>query len=121
MIYILVDLIVAGVELHCTSTDYYSQNLYHSSLNVFSTVLFKVICTEIIIPNGKNIVVASVYRAPNTDLSLLNDHIGYIFNTCKNKKVYLCRDFNVDLLKYSCHDTTSNFIDQLYSYMVYIH
>ena len=39
-----------------------------------------------------------------------------MFNTCKNKKVYLCGDFNVDLLKYSCHDTTSNFIDQLYSY-----
>ena len=30
--------------------------------------------------------------------------------------VYLCGDFNVDLLKYSCHDATSNFIDQLYSY-----
>ena len=28
-----------GVELHCTSTDCYSQNLYHSSLNVFLTVL----------------------------------------------------------------------------------
>ena len=39
MIYILVDLIVAGVELHCTSTYYYSQNLYHSSLNVLLTVL----------------------------------------------------------------------------------
>ena len=42
-------------------------------------------CTEIIIPNGKNIVVASVYRATNTDLSMLNDHIEYIFNKCKNK------------------------------------
>ena len=36
-------------------------------------------CAEVIIPNGKNIVVASVYRAPNTDLSMLNDHIEYIF------------------------------------------
>ena len=30
--------------------------------------------------------------------------------------VDLYGDFNVDLLKYSCHDATSNFIDQLYSY-----
>ena len=30
----------------------------------------EVICTEIKIPNGKNIVVASIYRAPNTDLSM---------------------------------------------------
>ena len=38
----------------------------------------EVICTEIIIPNCKNVVVASVYRAPNTDLSVfqLNDHIA---------------------------------------------
>ena len=28
-----------GVELHCTSTDYYSQNIYPSCLNVFLTVL----------------------------------------------------------------------------------
>ena len=29
----------------------------------------------------------------------------------------MCGDFNVDLpLKYSCHDATNNFIDQLYSY-----
>ena len=37
----------------------------------------EVICTEITIPNGKNIVVASVYRAPNTYLSMLNDHNYY--------------------------------------------
>ena len=30
----------------------------------------EVICTDIIIPNGRNIVVASIYRAPNTDLSM---------------------------------------------------
>ena len=52
-------------------------------------------------------------RAPNTYLSMLNDHIEYICNKCKNKKVYLCGDLNVDLQKYSCHDATSNFIDQL--------
>ena len=66
----------------------------------------EVICTEIIIPNGKNIVPASVYRAPNTDLSMLNDHIEYIFNKRKNKKVYLWFDFNVYLQKYSCLDAT---------------
>ena len=42
--------------------------------------------------------------------------LNIFFNKCKNKKVFLCGDFNVDLLKYSCHDVTSNFIDQLYSY-----
>ena len=32
-----------------------------------SKPLPQVICTEIIIPNGKYIVVAAVYRVPNTD------------------------------------------------------
>ena len=45
-----------------------------------------------------------------------NDHIEYIFNKGKTKKVYLCGDVNVDLLRYSCHDATNNCIDQLYSY-----
>ena len=31
----------------------------------------------------------------------------------------MCGDFNVDLLTCSCHDATSNFIDQLYSYGLY--
>ena len=79
------------------------------------------ICTEIIIPNGKNIVVASVYRAPNTDLSLLNDHIDYIFNTCKNKKVYLCGDFNVDLLTNIVVMILQVTLLTSYTAMVYIH
>ena len=40
-----------------------------------------------------------------------------IFLTHEKTKRSTCAViFNVDLLKYSCHDTTSNFIDQLYSY-----
>ena len=81
----LADLIVAGVELHCMLTDYYSQNLYHSCLNVLLTVL-KLICTEIIIPNGKNIVVAFVYRAPNTDLSMIIKLLNIFLTNVKTKR-----------------------------------
>ena len=35
--------------------------------------------------NGENIIVASVYRAPNTDLSLLNEYVEYILSNCNNK------------------------------------
>ena len=48
----------------------------------------EVICTEIIITNGKNTV---VYRAPNTDLSVLNYHIEYSLNT-----------FNVNTKRSTC-------------------
>ena len=47
-----------------------------------------------------------VYRAPNTNLALLN---------CNGKTVYLCGDFNVDLLQHE-NQATNNFIDHLCSY-----
>ena len=74
------------------------------------------VCIEIENAKGQNIIVASIYRAPNTDLALLNTHIENICNNSKKKTVYLCGDFNVDLLKYDTHGDTSNFIDQLYSH-----
>ena len=62
-------------------------------------------------------VVAAVYRTPNTDLSVLNDHIEYIFETHVNIKWSTCvAILYVDMLTYSCQDATSYFIDQLYSY-----
>ena len=39
-----------------------------------------------------------------------------MFNNCNGKTVYLCGDFNVDLLQHENHAATNNFIDHLYSY-----
>ena len=38
-----------------------------------------------------------------------------IFRNKRNKTIYVCGDFNVDLLQYDKHRDTNNFIDQLYS------
>ena len=38
----------------------------------------EVTCAEITTSNGKNIIVASIYRTPNTDLTLLNELIEYV-------------------------------------------
>ena len=66
--------------------------------------------------NSKRIIICCIYRAPNTDLTLLNEHINFIFSNSHTKTVYLCGDFNVDLLQYDKHVDTNNFVDQLFSF-----
>ena len=39
----------------------------------------------------------------------------YIYIYIRNKTVYMCGDFNVDLLQYDKHNAINNFINQLYS------
>ena len=39
-----------------------------------------------------------------------------MFHNCNGKTMYLCGDFNVDLLQCENHAATGNFIDQIYSY-----
>ena len=41
--------------------------------------------------------------------------ISSIFRNKRHKTIYVCGDFNVDLLQYDKHRDTNNFIDQLYS------
>ena len=66
--------------------------------------------------NGKRIMICCIYGTRNTDLTLLNEHIYFIFSNSHTKTVYLCGDFNVDLLRYDKHGDTTNFVDQLYSF-----
>ena len=51
-----------------------------------------------------------------TDLALLNEHINLICSKNNSRNVYICGDFNVDLLQYDKHVETNDFIDQLYSH-----
>lgn len=48
----------------------------------------EIVFAEINMNNGENIIVASVYRAPNTDLSLLKEYVEYILSNCNNKTVW---------------------------------
>ena len=78
----------------------HKKSLQHKYLPPLSKSIDK--CTEIVtaevkLRNGKRIIICCIYRAPNTDLTLLNEHINLIFSYSPAKTVYLCGDFNVDL------------------------
>ena len=40
-------------------------------------------------------------------------------NKFKGKSLYICGDFNIDLMKYNEHACTSKFLDMLYSFDLY--
>jgi uncharacterized protein YuzB (UPF0349 family) len=39
--------------------------------------------------------------------------------TVKQTKVYICGDYNIDLLKYECHQNSKVFVNQMFSYGFY--
>ena len=49
-------------------------------------------------------------------MALLNEHINLICSKNNSKNIYICGDFNVDLLQYDKRVETNCFIDQLYSH-----
>ena len=74
---------------------------------------------EINIPNGKNIIVGTVYRPPNYNirdfLEKFNEILAKI--TRNDKYCYLGGDYNIDLFHYSDHAPTQEFVDSLFSHM----
>ena len=69
---------------------------------------------EILNEKAGKIIVSSIYRAPNTDIGLFNDKIEYLLKEVGNKKVYLCGDFNIDLLKTEMHAESTQFIESVW-------
>ena len=98
---------------------YIKNSLQHKYLPLLSKSIdncAEIVTAEVKLRNGKTIIVCCIYRAPNTDMTLLNEHINLIFSKNSTKTVYLCGDFNVDLLQYDKHADTNHFVDQLFSF-----
>ena len=72
---------------------------------------------EITTKSGKNIVVGSLYRSPNSSDSALIDHIENIITKVKleknHKQLILGMDHNFDLLKCNQHRPTKRFLDKM--------
>ena len=66
--------------------------------------MFKCVTIEVKLANCKHMVIACVYRAPGSDVTLFCDTIDRLFNQVAVKKtIFICGGFNIDLLK---HDLT---------------
>ena len=63
----------------------------------------------------KKLKVGCIYRSPNTDINIFNNELQTILESFKESKVYLCGKFNIDLLKYDCHQNSKDFVNDLFS------
>ena len=80
----------------------------NSNFNVFErndlkiqNDLFESVWTEITNKSSKNILCGCIYRHPNYDLSEFLVYLESTLTTVssENKEIYICGDFNIDLLK----------------------
>ena len=75
----------------------------------------EIVTVEVTLANGKKVLISCVYRAPNTNVDILSDFLIAILRNNRNKTIYVCGDFNIDLLQSDKDNSVSNFVDHLYS------
>ena len=103
-----------GVCLYIDSRFSYEERRDLSFSNEFTDTLF----IEIYMEHEKNIIVGVVYKAPNSDGTEFNDLLENCVSavTRENKPCYLLGDFNFDILKYSSHSATGDFLSTMYTH-----
>ena len=102
---------------------YINNHLNFQILNKLSTTIDNVLeclSVELILNKSKNIVVSCIYRQPGSPIDVCIDTMNVLFSTiCKRKNVYICGDFNINLLNVETHKGTRDFTDFIYSLGVY--
>ena len=106
-----------GVALYINSTLKFAERVDLKS----SSRHFESVWTEIKNCNSKNILCASIYRHPHNDAISLSSFFEYFEQTLlriipENKDLYICGDFNFDLLKIHNCDKSKKFYELLHSF-----
>lgn len=102
----------------------YYKSCYKVKLNTKLTGCIVDLCEfigiDIVLDNRVSASVLSVYRTPSSNLPLFTEHLSSLLEVVnKNRSVFLCGDFNIDLLKSSSNANTEDFVNLLFSYGLY--
>ena len=93
-----------------------STGTYLPDKSIYINNCAEIVSVEMTLRNGKKkVIICCIYQSPNTDLNTLSEFINDILSNIGKRTVYMCGDFNVDLLQYDKHADTNDFIDQLYA------
>lgn len=68
------------------------------------------ITIEIIMDKQKNIIVSCVYRAPSSNVDTFRETMEDLFAKSEQKVIFICGDFNINLLNPSEHSSTDECI-----------
>ena len=82
---------------------------------------FESVWIEIKNKSSKNIIVGSIYRHPHDTIAIYNSFLEYMEPilskiTNENKEIYLCGDFNSDILKIDLINSYKHFYELMSSY-----
>ena len=85
-----------------------------------SNDIFKVITVEVNCKARRNILLSSMYRAPDTDVTIFNEELDKFLSIAivPNKALILCGDFNLDLLKIEERIMINDYFDVLMSHQM---
>lgn len=75
--------------------------------------LLECITIEICNEKTKNVVISCIYRAPGTNIELFRKWMEDMYLQKSNKIVYICGDFNIDLLNPQRHKIIHDFINTM--------
>ena len=88
-------------------------------LSVVVDNLLECVTIEIVMERKKNIIVSCIYRTPGSNIDLFRDWMEENFSRISQKVMFICGDFNIDLLNQNKHKMTEEFINTLYSLSLY--
>ena len=71
------------------------------------------------IQNNRSIIVGCIYRAPDIDINRFNNEMDVILDYTRCKNIFICGDFNINLLKYDSHLHSKEFVNILFCYGFY--
>ena len=78
---------------------------------------FEAVWVEIENKNDKNVLICCVYRHPSSDIDNLTSYFqNHLSKLSSNKLLFIMGDFNVNLLDFSSHTPTSDFINNFFSH-----
>ena len=77
--------------------------------------LLECLTIEICMEKNKNALISCIYRAPDSSIELFTEWMESMFSKISNKMMYLCGDWNIDILNPYNHNNINAFIDLMYS------
>lgn len=106
-----------GVALYIDS-NYRSRVVENMSL--VKDKVMECVTVEIEIERSKNIIISCVYRTPGSCIETFTEELMALYDSINNKKMcFVCGDFNIDLLNPLNQNTTTEFINAMYSMSLY--
>ena len=78
---------------------------------------FEIVWVEVENNNGKNYLFCCAYRHPSSDIENFTEYLQVTLSqpSVLNKQVFILGDFNIDLLNYSSHIPTTNYVNFFFS------